>query len=665
MKFADKKSLILLLPKILSSLFLVLVASFLFIAIITFSTFDPGWTYVASDTQQVSNLTGIVGAWFANVLRAFFGLASIWFPIILAYEAYQLWHAKKIITRLLRHFSQLFLILSSATLLALLRPSNTYTLDASGGILGYETAVAFSSLNLPSYLVMAIIFVFVLLFLSVAFAIQWSNAKNFFHQLRYNYHNIFYKYQSDAILIRENQKAQQRLAALQKQKTHSKQAEQTQMTIDEHVNHAAHSPDTVKINAENVYVSGDVWHQSSDGQASLQEMKQMLQELKQHSHAQRAEQNQVNTTTNTTNTTTETNTASKNQLNWSDDAAFDDLLQSAQQQSQAPTIHHTAFEQKHQQMSHRAAQATQLNQQIQQLNQQNQATQPSITESQTPTTKSIAPTQTTTSNKSVADLIHERLNQPSPLENVDQFLQQSEIQSDTTSQQPSHNDIKIVEPSIPAPAQNTVQNQQDDDFPSQQNHHSPTPLLYRNAVANPVAELQSDDLSNDDFNHDWHDDLDHQTTNVMPTSHSTHSTPQAVLHTPSQHNSTSHDFDLNHANDDVDSNTNSVMNETAQQDDDWDAPLTDSSGRIISRAMQVAEHRKTLSPLPSLDLLDPVDLTQKVQISEQELKQRAELLEIKLQDFNIKASVKEIHPGPVITRFELELAPGMKSSKVA
>jgi S-DNA-T family DNA segregation ATPase FtsK/SpoIIIE len=97
---------------------------------------------------------------------------------------------------------------------------------------------------------------------------------------------------------------------------------------------------------------------------------------------------------------------------------------------------------------------------------------------------------------------------------------------------------------------------------------------------------------------------------------------------------------------------------------DFDAPLTDASGRPMSRAMQVAERRKDLSPLPCLDLLDEVDPNKKVNFTEEQLARLSELLEIKLQEFNVKAKVVEAQPGPVVTRFELDLAPGVKASKV-
>lgn len=99
-------------------------------------------------------------------------------------------------------------------------------------------------------------------------------------------------------------------------------------------------------------------------------------------------------------------------------------------------------------------------------------------------------------------------------------------------------------------------------------------------------------------------------------------------------------------------------------EDDFDAPLTDATGRPMSRAMQVIERRAQLSPLPSLDLLELPDPNRKVSYTAEQLERLSKLLEIKLQEFNVKANVVEAQPGPVVTRFELELAPGVKASKV-
>lgn len=68
-------------------------------------------------------------------------------------------------------------------------------------------------------------------------------------------------------------------------------------------------------------------------------------------------------------------------------------------------------------------------------------------------------------------------------------------------------------------------------------------------------------------------------------------------------------------------------------------------------------------PLPSLDLLDRLDKA-KNPISEEELESVSRLVETKLLDFNVQAKVVGVYPGPVVTRFELDLAPGIKVSKI-
>ena len=73
---------------------------------------------------------------------------------------------------------------------------------------------------------------------------------------------------------------------------------------------------------------------------------------------------------------------------------------------------------------------------------------------------------------------------------------------------------------------------------------------------------------------------------------------------------------------------------------------------------------KNIAPLPHIDLLDRPD--KKINpISQQELDIAARLVEEKLLEFKIKADVVNVLPGPVITRFELDLSPGMKVSTVS
>ena len=67
--------------------------------------------------------------------------------------------------------------------------------------------------------------------------------------------------------------------------------------------------------------------------------------------------------------------------------------------------------------------------------------------------------------------------------------------------------------------------------------------------------------------------------------------------------------------------------------------------------------------MPSTELLDRA-LDDGSSLSEGELKQIADLLETKLQEFGIEASVESVLPGPVVTRFEIQPAPGTKASKI-
>lgn len=71
----------------------------------------------------------------------------------------------------------------------------------------------------------------------------------------------------------------------------------------------------------------------------------------------------------------------------------------------------------------------------------------------------------------------------------------------------------------------------------------------------------------------------------------------------------------------------------------------------------------SIEPMPSFDLLERADKKQHP-ITQEELDQVSRLLEAKLLDFNIEARVVDVLPGPVITRFELDLAPGVKVSKI-
>ena len=67
--------------------------------------------------------------------------------------------------------------------------------------------------------------------------------------------------------------------------------------------------------------------------------------------------------------------------------------------------------------------------------------------------------------------------------------------------------------------------------------------------------------------------------------------------------------------------------------------------------------------LPPLDLFSEVDLDEEI-YSDESLKARSKLLELKLQDYGVKANVVSVAQGPVVTLFELDLEAGIKGERI-
>lgn len=72
---------------------------------------------------------------------------------------------------------------------------------------------------------------------------------------------------------------------------------------------------------------------------------------------------------------------------------------------------------------------------------------------------------------------------------------------------------------------------------------------------------------------------------------------------------------------------------------------------------------RNLPPLPSVDLLDAAELKEQ-SYSEESLQEMSHVLETKLKEFGVSVKVESVHPGPVVTRFEILLAPGIKVSRI-
>ena len=96
-----------------------------------------------------------------------------------------------------------------------------------------------------------------------------------------------------------------------------------------------------------------------------------------------------------------------------------------------------------------------------------------------------------------------------------------------------------------------------------------------------------------------------------------------------------------------------------------DLPIKDETPlkEVLKESSDTDEEKKEKAVMPSTELLDRA-LDDGSSLSESELNQIAELLEAKLEEFGIEATVESVLPGPVVTRFEIQPAPGTKASKI-
>ena len=125
--------------------------------------------------------------------------------------------------------------------------------------------------------------------------------------------------------------------------------------------------------------------------------------------------------------------------------------------------------------------------------------------------------------------------------------------------------------------------------------------------------------------------------------------PFAIESTSSENNAHSAEPQLNKFNGDE------------QEDED---PIDFSHLPEYARPVVKRKIEQNLAPFPSIDLLDKPNKKFEP-ISQEDLDTAARLVEAKLLEFKIKANVVNVLPGPVITRFELALSPGMKVSTVS
>ena len=591
--------------RLIMTLFLVSFGIYLFLATVTYTPFDPGWMHISSDTQQVSNASGVAGAWIADLLFGFLGWASLLIPIFLFVEAIQVWWPYSFLNKPFRYAAQFFILLATSSLLYLYWQVPADTLDnSSGGIIGYELGESLSQI-LTIYGATVFLVVFWLVLFTLAFGVKWNKTWATLKATPAYLQDLFYKNvpETESAFDRTTPEVKKSVASTQAKvavenitaapehrevqivssmvrdqaaerlfddMVEKEQHAQQQLIIDEEdedeFNQVLEKAHRLEQKTQRVVPTGEVWRalNSDENQTHKQDIDALLRA---------AEESERHTPSEHFKAVVHDEPAStvasdiKQNLDWDDDEIFDELLAAVPSGKTATDVH-TPFN---------------------------------------PVAVEPAPSMTTekivlaSSTIAASPLLHST---PKNTALDDDFDELDDLLVDDLLEADDREQV--------APARTSSSYAQSSAFVRAEINTQPTQPM--------ISEDEKALISSnkDVFREVWQE---------------TAGKPVEVV-------------------------------ESAEADFDLDAPLTDSMGRPMSLSMQVAQKRRDLPTLPGLELLDSVDPNKKVNFTAEQLARLSELLEIKLQEFNVKAKVIEAQPGPVVTRFELDLAPGVKASKV-
>ena len=603
--------------RLLLTLFLISFGIYLFLATVTYTPFDPGWMHISSDTLQVSNASGVAGAWIADLLFGFLGWASLLIPIFLFIEAVQVWWPRSFLNRPFRYAAQFFILLTASSLLFLLWNVPADTLEnASGGIIGYELGESLS--QLLSIYGAALFLVFLLGVLStLAFGIQWNKTWVTLKATPEYLQELFYKN------VPESESAFDLTAPSKSEKSKSSAtSEQIKLSSN---------PTDDDLIEQNIRAD----QHAIKAQASVE----LSKTSKQHLVAERLFEE-----------LSEDNATAQSQVDQLqpdiDDAELERTLERAhrlEQDSQRIVPTGEVWKALHQQNDHKRDIDALLRAADDDLASDSIQPQRPLSAQETEILQAAPNIDRTFNN--ISDNHHLDWDDDQVFDELLAVVPHGKAATDVHSpySMPVQTTISAAPLSTTHIASQALQQTPNlaselDDLAllveKEQNDISPvrTTSSYAQSSAFVKAEIQ---------------------TNLKSST---------VSEEEKQRIAADKDA-FREAWQETAGKTESIE-ESFDDAFDFDAPLADASGRPMSRSMQVAQKRRGLSTLPSLDILDKVDPDKKVNFTTEQLTRLSELLEIKLQEFNVKAKVIEAQPGPVVTRFELDLAPGVKASKV-
>ncbi len=620
----------------------VIVAVYLFIILLTYTGNDPSWSHISSDMTTINNMGGSMGAWLSDLLYSFFGYSAWWLLAFLVYESILIWWDNKPTFWLLRIVAYVFLILSASALFAQVIALIQHVVDpvasglngVAGGIIGLELQARLAQL-LSQWGSVAFLTVFVIITATFAFNIHWLAV---YHKLT-NLSWLGSGVKSENSANKDSQVSDIKERSLfDKSISASAKENDSLQTQDNKLDH-----EQLPLELQPAYQIGETTDNSGrfshvlteflakSGLGASVKATVAADAVAQSVIADQAIKRAVSAPISFNNNQSAPTITRQVEPSfaWNDANIVDDLL------------------------SNHLATTKNIPIPIK--------TSDFITTTTTPddmiTTTDIDNNIDDEASESVLD---------------DELLDNAVINegSNPTHDPVSSDTTELVDAwlsehaPISIEAVNDTYQEQDDD------HHVVETIVKNNIAENldAITEYKSDGSSDSLVTA-----LDMTPTNTPPANPTLAPTASVVnpvsaidtiesvaVHKPTISFAIPEGDTSNHITD--------MMPEDVF-DDELHAPVMpdihdDAAFSQRSRAMQTASYRAHLTPIPEISILDKPDPNRQPSYTVAELEQLSELLEIKLQEFNVKANVVNAIPGPVVTRFEVELAPGIKASKV-
>ena len=694
-----------------------ILAVYLFVILMTYTGNDPSWSHISSDMTAINNMGGATGAWLSDILYSFFGFGAWWLLAFLVYESILIWWDNKPTFWLLRLVAYVFLILSSSALFAQLialvqqvaDPISSGLKGVAGGIIGLELQARLAQL-LSQWGSVTFLAVFVAITATFAFNIHWLSIYEKFKTLSWLGSGI--KNQDSAFDHSQTVQESSDIQEYVDKTLISEKAQQAHEQLPLDLQAADHS-----INRKNESKSGrfsnvlnDFLSTSGLGASVKASMVAAAQAAS--DSARREEQLQTTATIPNHASITNINQASQAStpvanapiipvrkvepsFAWNDANTVDDLLAShiateqdtipydaainAPRSDESAAVFFDSLETdaSDAETDNKQPLATNLSSTQPAFDTNQEGIQPASNElsinplvntqynietdiSDTPDLAATAPT--------VDILVDAWLAEHAAVPSATELNKEEGAPIVETAVAPTTEvSDRLMNDSVDKPA---------DGFANEWSVEKPeiSNDLDSSSISGVTSASKTADVISPVF-----ETMDMTPTNTPPANPKLPATVEtsalmsdAKLNIePENQLTTATKPTVSFAVPEGDSSNHitDMMLEDDSRAEDAHAPVMphisdDAAFSQKSRSMQTAAYRSSLSPIPELSILDKPDPNRQPSYTIAELEQLSELLEIKLQEFNVKASVVNAIPGPVVTRFEVDLAAGIKASKV-